>query len=175
MNRDEFDHVIRAAAGVTGLHEFVVIGSQAILAVFADAPRALRQSIELDLYPKEFPERSIEIDGSIGELSFFHQTHGIYGHGVAPDTPHFPDRWESRCHTISVLGYTEEIIVHAPDVHDLAFSKLAAGRKKDVAYVREMIRCSMVGTGRLERLIDGEKDTALQNRLRNALADAKRQ
>jgi hypothetical protein len=55
MNRTEFDHIIRAAAGSTGLREFVVIGSQAILAVLADAPRALRLSLELDLYPKDHP------------------------------------------------------------------------------------------------------------------------
>ena len=39
MNRVQFDHIIRAAAGVTGLNEFVVVGSQAILAVLEDALR----------------------------------------------------------------------------------------------------------------------------------------
>ncbi len=77
MNRAEFDHVIRAAAACTGLKEFVVIGSQAVLATLADAPRSLRLSMELDLYPKESPERSDEIDWAIGELSRFHETHGI--------------------------------------------------------------------------------------------------
>jgi hypothetical protein len=31
----------------------VVIGSQAILVIDADAPRSLRQSLELDRYPRQ--------------------------------------------------------------------------------------------------------------------------
>jgi hypothetical protein len=169
MNRDQFDHLIRAAAGVTGLDEFVVIGSQAILAVFEDAPRSLRRSIELDLYPAKAPERSEEIDGSIGELSLFHSTHGIYAHGVAPETACLLPDWLTRCHTTSVPGPRGKVMVRAPDPHDLAFSKLAAGRTKDIAYVTELLRCSLIRMGRLEQLIAAETNADLQQRLKNAL------
>lgn len=174
MNRLEFDHIIRAAAGSTGLREFVVIGSQAILAVLSDAPRSLRSSIELDLYPRHCPERSIEIDGAIGELSLFHQTHGIYAHGVAPDTACLPAGWEERCHQTTVEGPVGGILVHAPELHDLAFSKLAAGRFKDIEFVREMLRCSLIGSGRLERVIEQAPDDLLKQRLKQTLTIAQR-
>lgn len=173
MNRSEFEHVIRAAAGTTGLKEFVVIGSQAILAVLADAPRSLRQSLELDLYPKHCPERSIEIDGAIGELSLFHQTHGIYAHGVAPETACLPADWEQRSHRVNIATPDGDVVVQAPDLHDLAFSKLAAGRTKDIEYVREMIRCSLIGAGRMAQLIELAEEE-LKTRLRIALSIAKR-
>ena len=38
--------------GVTGETEFIVIGSQAILGPFPDAPPVLRLSMEADLYPR---------------------------------------------------------------------------------------------------------------------------
>lgn len=168
MNRAEFEHIIRAAAGSTGLRDFVVIGSQAILAIHADAPRSLRQSLELDLYPRQFPERSIEIDGAMGELSLFHQTHGIYAHGVAPDTAWLPRDWEKRCHRITIATPDGEALVHAPELHDLAFSKLAAGRPKDIEYVRELLRCSLIGLGRLEKLI-AVAEASLGSRLQSNL------
>jgi hypothetical protein len=38
VRRADFEHVIAAAANVTGQNEFVVIGSQAILGTYPDAP-----------------------------------------------------------------------------------------------------------------------------------------
>jgi hypothetical protein len=52
MNAEQLRHILRAAAAVTGEREFVVIGSQAILASHSDAPRSLRKSIEGDTYPR---------------------------------------------------------------------------------------------------------------------------
>ena len=154
MNRAEFEHIIRAAAAATGLSEFVVIGSQAVLAIMADAPRSLRRSVELDLYPATAPERSIEIDGAIGELSLFHQTHGIYAHGVGPDTACLPMGWETRCTRLKVAIADGVATVVAPELHDLACSKLVAGREKDIAYVAEMLRCGLIRRGRLQTLVD---------------------
>lgn len=51
MNRQELEHIVRAAAGITGETEFIVIGSQSILGKFPDAPRTLRQSMEADILP----------------------------------------------------------------------------------------------------------------------------
>ncbi|HEY5892334.1 MAG TPA: hypothetical protein VIT91_03805 [Chthoniobacterales bacterium] len=51
MNRLELEHIVRAAAGITGKKEFIIVGSQSILGQFPDAPRSLRQSMELDIYP----------------------------------------------------------------------------------------------------------------------------
>lgn len=96
MNADQLRHLLRAAARITGEREFIVIGSQAILGSHPDAPRSLRKSIEGDTYPRNRPEKSIEIDGAIGELSPFHQEFGYYAHGVAPETATLPRGWESR-------------------------------------------------------------------------------
>jgi len=41
MQRSQLEHVIRAASAITGATEIVVIGSQAVLGQFPDAPADL--------------------------------------------------------------------------------------------------------------------------------------
>ena len=78
MTRDELEHAIRAACDVAEDTEVYVFGSQAILGQHPEAPAALRQSAEADITPKNRPDRADVVDGSLGELSLFHQTHGFY-------------------------------------------------------------------------------------------------
>jgi len=73
MKCSEIEHVLRAAKGIAGEDEFILIGSQSVLGAFPDAPLILRRSIELDIYPKHHPEKSDLIDGAIGERSLFHE------------------------------------------------------------------------------------------------------
>jgi hypothetical protein len=49
MDRHEFEHIIGAAANVLGEDAFIVVGSQAILGPYPEAPAALLRSIEVDL------------------------------------------------------------------------------------------------------------------------------
>src|SRR5919106_3177251 len=90
MRREDLDHVIAAAAQIVGESEFVVVGSQAILAAHPDAPATLLRSQEADIYPRQAPERAIEIEGALGDGSAFHRTFGYYAHGVGPETAKAP-------------------------------------------------------------------------------------
>jgi hypothetical protein len=80
MRREDFEHVVAAAAEASGETELVVVGSQAILGSFPDAPPSKLRSMEADLYPLRHPEKADEIDGSLGDGSWFHRTHGYYAH-----------------------------------------------------------------------------------------------
>ena len=51
MQREELEHLIRAVAAITDQYEIVIIGSQAILGAIPNAPAALLQSMEADMYP----------------------------------------------------------------------------------------------------------------------------
>lgn len=78
MTRAQLEHAIRAAGAISGDPELYVVGSQAILGPCPDAPPDLCQSMEVDIAPKNRPELEALIEGSIGELSLFHQTFGFY-------------------------------------------------------------------------------------------------
>ncbi len=60
MKRQELEHVLRASASITTDSCFVVIGSQAVLLPYPDAPAELLLSNEVDLYPSMHPERADE-------------------------------------------------------------------------------------------------------------------
>lgn len=164
MRLHELEHVLRAAKGITNEIEFVVIGSQAILARFPDPPKLLAYSVEVDVYPLHAPEKSDLIDGAIGELSVFHETFGYYAHGVAPETATLPVSWRKRAVRLET-PLMEGAIAHCLHPLDVAYSKLAAGREKDVAFIREMIRCEIIKGGALERLVTEETESLPQMNL----------
>lgn len=66
MTREQLEHVLRAAASITQEHSFVVIGSQAVLLPYPNAPEELLVSREVDLYPATAPEKADLIEGAIG-------------------------------------------------------------------------------------------------------------
>lgn len=144
MNVEQLRHLLRAAAAATSEKVFVVVGSQAILGSHPDAPRSLRKSIEGDTYPKDNPDKSIEIEGAIGELSPFHQEFGYYAHGVSPETATLPAGWEQRLVEFQVNDSSGTIGL-CLEKHDLAFSKLAAGREKDIEFVSDLLKHHLMG------------------------------
>ena len=137
LNRYQLEHILRAAGSIADQSEFIIIGSQAILGTHPDAPDSLLVSIEADLYPKHHPELSDLIDGTIGELSPFHQTFGYYGHGVGPETAVLPQGWSERLTAICNEN-TRGVTGWCLHPTDLAYSKLAAGRPKDLDYIRQL-------------------------------------
>ena len=135
MTRAQLEHILRAAATIAEDDEIVVLGSQSILGQFPDAPAELLVSNEVDVYPLHHQERADLIDGTIGELSPFHDTYGYYAQGVGPTTAILPPGWEHRVVRVkneNTRGATGLCL----EVHDLLVSKLFAGRPKDIAYAR---------------------------------------
>ena len=150
MRRDQLEHIIRAAADVTGEKEFMVIGSQAILGQCPDAPAALLISNEADLYPVHRPDLSIEIEGSLGRGSRFDTTHGYHADGVSPDTATLPDGWKNRLTGIRNAN-TNGAAGWCLDVHDIAIAKYVAGREKDLRYNGELWAAGLLDPATIAR------------------------
>lgn len=143
MNRAQLEHIIRAAAAVTDRYEIVVVGSQSILGAYPDAPPALLASMEADAYPADDPSLSDVIDGALGENSPFHDRFGYYAQGVGPETAVLPQGWKNRVVKIQNPN-TDMKIGYCLEPHDLAASKLAAGRDKDFRFVEILLSQCMV-------------------------------
>ncbi|MGH8704537.1 MAG: DUF6036 family nucleotidyltransferase, partial [Burkholderiales bacterium] len=122
-----------------GDRRIVVIGSQAILGQFPDAPAALLASMEADVFPLSRPERTDLIDGAIGEGSRFHERFGYYAQGVSEKTALLPSGWKRRLVRVrnANTGGVEGLCLEA---HDLAISKYVAGREKDLAFTATLAR-----------------------------------
>jgi hypothetical protein len=157
MRRVQFEHVIAAAAQVTGLEEFIVIGSQAILgSVTGDPPEELLESMEVDMYPKADPDRANEIDGVLGDGSWFEASHGYYAHGVGVLTAKVPVGWEERLVRVEIpprVASTQKAVAYCLERHDLVLSKCVRGDKRDWDYARTAISSGLVDVAELRRRV----------------------
>ena len=154
MTREQLEHAIRAAGAICGDRELYVVGSQAILGSCRDAHPDLLRSMEVDIAPKNRPELESLIEGSIGELSPFHKTFGFHVDGVDMEGIVLPAHWQERVVVVDNAN-TNGIRGLCLDPADLAVSKLAAGRPKDIDFVRVMLRERLVRPEILHERVDG--------------------
>lgn len=170
MTRTQLEHILRAAAAITGTDRFVVIGSQSILGPHPNAPAELLSSRELDVFTFRSPEDAELIDGSIGEESPFHRTFGYYAHGVAVETATLPEGWKDRLVPVSspATGGATGLCLES---NDLAVSKVVAGRQRDLEFVAAMVRHGLADKAIVQqRLIATPLDDGLRARCQARLA-----
>ena len=101
MKRPQLEHVLRAAARIVNQPDFLVVGSAAILATYDEAmlPVEATRSDEADLAcfnDDAANSKGLAIEGSLGEGSMFHRTHGYYADGVEVRTAIAPEGWQKR-------------------------------------------------------------------------------
>jgi hypothetical protein len=165
MRRSELEHVIRAAAAITNEYEIVVVGSQSLLGAVPEPSALLMASMEADVYPLHRPDLADLIDGAIGEGSPFHDCFGYYAQGVGPETAVLPAGWQDRLVRIQNPN-TDLKVGLCLEPHDLAASKLAAGREKDWDFVAEMLASQVADSAvLLERIAQLPLPPDRKNRL----------
>jgi hypothetical protein len=178
VQREDFEHVLAAAAAVTGEEEFVVIGSQAILGSVAEVPSTLLVSMEVDIYPRYAPEAAIQIDGSLGDGSPFHNSFGYYAHGVGPLTAKAPAGWQDRLVRREIprrVASETTAVAWCLEIHDLVLSKCAASRERDWIYATETLKAGLVDAKTLltratDLPIDVHERERVQDHLRGILS-----
>jgi len=145
MNKDQFEHTVRAAGAILGENKILVIGSQAIHgSVDYSIPEAER-SIETDIcsFDDDSGTMADLIDGSIGELSVFQDTFGYYAQGVTLKTAILPDGWRKRLVPYKSPN-TNGITAYCLEINDLWISKAIAGRPKDIEFCKSLINENLV-------------------------------
>jgi len=170
VKREEFEHAVRAAGAVLGVHEVLVIGSQALHAsVEGELPPEASCSVEVDIAAMDDAEGRMAdlIDGSIGEASMFHATFGYYAQGVVETTAVLPAGWRDRLVGFETPG-TNGVVAWCLEPHDLWVSKAIAGRPKDIEFCRALVDRGLVTDDLLrDRLAGVER---LDDRVRSAVA-----
>lgn len=173
MRRADLEHVLRAACEIAEVAEALVIGSQAILGAYPEdelPPEAFR-SIEVDLafFDDVDDERSNRVEGAIGELSPFHETHGYYAQGVSVTTAVLPSGWRDRLVVFDTPA-TAPGRGLCLEPHDLVVSKLVAFREKDQEFAAALLRARLVDAKDLQARISMlDVSNAIKDRLRGWL------
>jgi hypothetical protein len=165
VERDELEHLIRAAAKVTQEYEFIIIGSQSILGAIPNPPSELKLSMEADMYPLNAPEKTDLIDGALGEGSPFHDMYRYYAQGVGPETPTLPDGWQDRLHRVQSAN-TDLKVGFCLSVLDLFMAKAAANRDKDREFNIHLLRLGFV---KLDQAIDMVAQMPIDDKAKHAM------
>jgi hypothetical protein len=134
----------------------VIIGSQAIHGEIVDPPDELLQSMEVDMYPLADPDRADDIDGALGDGSWFEYTNGYFAHGVGPTTAKAPVGWMDRLVRVDVepLVHGRKPVAYCMERHDMILAKLVRGEQRDVDYARVAVRAGLVNAAVLQTRID---------------------
>lgn len=161
--RDDLTRAVRAVARHFETDTVYLIGSQAILASWPDAPSATRTSIEFDAYPGNARaweskhaglEASEEIEAMFGFGSQFHLTFGFYVDGVDENTATLPKDWMKRAVRVQVEDGDRTITAIAPALDDLIVSKLARLDDKDKSFIAACHDVRPLDLPHLERLLE---------------------
>jgi len=146
MNKEEFDHGIRAAGAILDESDVLVIGSQAAHgSISGDLPPEALRSIEVDIVAFDDPDaaKADLIDGAIGEASLFQARFGFYVQGVSESTAILPDGWRERLIRYETPA-TNGVAAWCLELHDLWVSKALAGRPKDLEFCRAFLERELV-------------------------------
>ena len=169
MNKLQVDHVLRAAGRITGEKQFIIVGSQALHGKHPDVADCIVRSAEVDLLAPRKPDRT-EWLVAIGAYSPFHEEFGYYADPVSEDTATLPRGWKGRLVRLPP-GHTEGVRGLCLDPHDLAISKYAAFREKDLLFTRELARRGIVLKEQLLTLLEQTKlSDELRERIRGRIA-----
>jgi len=175
MNRLQLEHIIRAAGSIADDNEIIVLGSASIFAQFPNLPDRFLLSVEADIFPKNKPHMTDIIDGSIGELSPFHDAFGYYAHGVSVETAsNLPAGWEKRLIPLKTDN-TGGVTGWCLDIHDLIAGKYLSARDKDLEFIITAIKQGLVKEHVLRHRIEMlETDASQKERiLRRLTSDFK--
>lgn len=171
VKRNELEHIIRASGEIAKVREIIILGSQSILGQYpelsdlADDSRwqnIMIRSMEADIMIPESEEKTELVEILIGELSSFHDTFGYYAQGVDRTTSKLPEGWYERLIRICNEN-TNNIAGLCLEIHDLAISKLYAGREKDVEFFKAAVNLRLVS-----------KETLFQRLERTPISDERR-
>jgi hypothetical protein len=158
MNVARIEHILRAAGDATGQTDFVLVGSAAIFLWVTVVPDTMAMTREADIYAPvpdsaEAERIASELDAILGHSSPFDNEYGYYCDGVGPDTALLPTSWQDRAKNFSSPN-TNGVSALVPHPIDLAISKLAAPREKDMEWLVAGVAAGIFSISELRRGID---------------------
>jgi len=142
----EVTRVVGDAARLVGDGEIVVFGSSALAFSMASPPAS--KDIDVWCVPEE---RGRAVQALMGELSWYHERHGVFVEVWAPETFAAPTGWRHRARKLTLDG-NPGVTVVVPHPHDLMMAKLERMEVKDREHVRAILAEFPLGADELAAL-----------------------
>lgn len=133
MDRAAIHRLLDAAHALTHHHDFVIIGSLSVLGSDLSPPDEMLMSVDVDLYPRDDPDRAGEIAAALGLGSVFEQETGYYADAVSPALATLPEDWRGR---LVPIPFPSGVTAWFLNPNDAAISKYARGEPRDREWIR---------------------------------------
>lgn len=162
MRREAISHLLRAAGEVTGETRFVLVGSAAVIAWFADVPDDMSMTSEIDIYAFDAPdpeEVSFELEAFLGQQTAFHKTYGYFVDGVGPETARLPEGWRDRSQLYGGAD-TNGVTAIVPHPDDIAVAKLARCGERDLQFIVDGLAARLMD---LETIVERARDLRIED------------
>ena len=170
----------RSVAEHFSAERVILVGSQAILLTWPDAPVGMKITPEIDIYPENNRdwearnpgfEASEEISVLFGEMSQFHERFGFYLDGVDENTARMPPDWSDHAETMEIDVYGRTAVVVCPSIEDVIVAKLHRLAEKDVTFIKACAEARPLDRARiLDRFRATGPDQVLIDRAENLFA-----
>lgn len=143
MQKSDLFELIREINKISPEEKPIIVGSQAVHVFTEDLPEIARKSIECDfLFAGGRGKMRAEINKKLGVFSNFQIEHGFYADALGLATVVLPENWRDRLQPL--FDDKGEIVAYCAEIHDIAVSKLIAGRKKDFQFLKAIFQLEII-------------------------------
>jgi hypothetical protein len=130
---DQVERILSDAIRLLGEGELVVFGSAALAVWLRDPPAS--RDVDLLCAPAEKGEI---LTAMMGELSWYHEKHGVFVEVWSPETFAAPSGWRERARLVVHQDHPGVRLL-VPHPHDVLVSKLERMETKDRDHVRRIL------------------------------------
>ncbi len=137
MQKSDLFELVRQIKQIAPEEIPIIVGSQAVHVITQILPEIVQQSIECDfLLASGKSETRAEINKKLGVFSSYQLEHGFYADALGLATVILPTGWQERLQKFE--DENGNVIAYVAEIHDIAISKLIAGREKDFLFLKEL-------------------------------------
>lgn len=168
MKKEQLLQLSRQVSEIAEIENPIIVGSQSLYAVTGDVPELVKRSIECDfLLLNAKPEVFRAIIAEIGFASEFQEQFGYFADALGLATVVLPAEWEERLHPLT--DENGNLVARCLEIHDLAVSKMMAGREKDFEFLREIFERGLfdfeIFTNRVKSILEMPPSAAVVPRI----------
>jgi hypothetical protein len=143
VRKSDLFELVRQIGKIAADEKPIIVGSQAAHAVAENLPDIAKKSIECDfLFFGGKSETRTAVNKKLGVFSNFQLENGFYADALGLATVVLPTDWQKRLQPLS--NENGEIIAYCAEIHDVAVSKLIAGREKDFEFLSDAFRLEII-------------------------------
>jgi hypothetical protein len=135
--------LLRRVSEMTNISEPVIVGSHSLFAITDLVPSIVDRSVEADFLLGPYSiEMMRKVNDELGVTSDFYHAHGYYADGLGLATVVLVQGWQDRLQPLK--DESGQVVAQCLEVHDVAVSKMMAGRDKDMIFLSALLDGNLI-------------------------------